>query len=68
LVACPIDTILMQDLAADLLDARAALRAVCEAGEGLLDANRTVNIYANDEWRTSRGGLEDAIDAARKLL
>jgi len=59
-------------LAMDLLDARAeidALRAkldkVCDAGEYLLDANRTVNIYANDEWRTRRGALEDAITAAR---
>jgi hypothetical protein len=45
---------------------RAKLDKVCEAGEYLLDANRTVNIYANDEWRTRRGALEDAITAARE--
>ena len=52
--------------AAELASLRTKLDKVCDAGEYLLDANRTVNIYANDEWRTRRGALEDAIAAARE--
>ena len=55
----------LRDARADLAALRTKLDKVCEAGEYLLDANRTVNIYANDEWRTRRGALEAAIAAAR---
>ena len=75
LVACPIDTILMQDLAADLLDARAEiatlrakLAAVCEAVSEYIAATDAANAaaLANDaigpHW-AKRNAAYDALAA-----
>ena len=56
LVACPIDTILMHDLAADLLDARAeiaSLRAALKRCHALLETARDHWAYDDqvEEWR-----------------
>ena len=81
LVACPIDTILMQDLAADLLDARAEiatlrakLAAVCEAGEDLRNTAFCDVLVALDCPRgdcdcctcEAVGKLDAALEAARE--
>jgi hypothetical protein len=45
-----------------------ATTKLCRAARNLLFENRRISIYADDEWRTARRQLEDAVDEAEEII